>query len=146
MNNPADGAPPDRRAAHKRRRMIVVVVPPVDELDLVGPLQVFSSVNRLAAQPVYSVEIVANSRQRRIPCEAGLLTFLAQGNLQSVKGKFDSVLLVCGVASRNTRDPALFTWLRRKLARSSRLAHTLAPFSRCPLNAVNHCCSVQPRQ
>jgi hypothetical protein len=28
------------------RRIIAVVVPPVDELDLVGPLQVFNSINR----------------------------------------------------------------------------------------------------
>src|SRR5260370_41615532 len=36
------------------RRIIVVVVPPVDELDLVGPLQVFNAVNRLAGRTIYT--------------------------------------------------------------------------------------------
>jgi len=30
-----------------KRRIIVVVAPPVEELDLVGPMQVFSAANRL---------------------------------------------------------------------------------------------------
>jgi hypothetical protein len=50
-------AKPPQAAA---RRLFVVVVPPVDELDLVGPLQVFSAVNRLAGRPVYAVGIVTN--------------------------------------------------------------------------------------
>jgi hypothetical protein len=42
----------------KSRRIIVIVVPPVDELDLVGPLQVFSSVNRLAGRTIYVCDSV----------------------------------------------------------------------------------------
>jgi transcriptional regulator GlxA family with amidase domain len=97
----------------RKRRIIVVVVPPVDELDLVGPLQVFSSVNRLAGQQRYSIEVVTNAKQLKVAGEAGLLNFLAQSHFQDVKGKFDSVLLVCGIASRTTRDAALFAWLRK---------------------------------
>jgi transcriptional regulator GlxA family with amidase domain len=93
-------------------RIIVLVVPPVEELDLVGPLQVFSSVNRLAGRTVYSAEIVTNSRELIVNSEGGLLTFLAQGHFQDVKERFDSVLLVCGVGSRTTRDPALCAWLK----------------------------------
>jgi len=47
---------------HFSRRRIVVVVPPVDELDLVGPLQVFSSVNRLAGRNIYAIAVVTNNR------------------------------------------------------------------------------------
>ena len=50
------------RNLFKRRRIAVVVVPPVEELDLVGPMQVFSAANRLAGKPVYAVEIATNSR------------------------------------------------------------------------------------
>src|SRR5262245_41994085 len=50
--------PPHFRKACSRRpsqgrRILVVAVPPVDELDLVGPLQVFNSVNRLAGRNLY---------------------------------------------------------------------------------------------
>ena len=48
---------------HFTRRIIAAVVPPVDELDLVGPLQVFNSVNRLAGRPVYAIEVVTNADQ-----------------------------------------------------------------------------------
>ncbi|HET7208090.1 MAG TPA: helix-turn-helix domain-containing protein [Terriglobales bacterium] len=104
---------PTRRASHQRRRIVVVVVPPIEELDLVGPLQVFSSVNRLAGQPIYSVEIVSNAKVLKVSGEGGLLTFLAQDHFRNVKGTCDSVLLVCGVGTRTARDPALFAWLRK---------------------------------
>ena len=43
------------------RRIVVVAVPPVDELDLVGPMQVFNSVNRLAGRTVYTIEVVTTA-------------------------------------------------------------------------------------
>ena len=56
-----------RKAASRRhatsRRTIVAVIPPVDELDLVGPLQVFNSVNRLAGRTIYSIEVVTNAER-----------------------------------------------------------------------------------
>ncbi len=96
----------------KRRRVIVIVVPPVDELDLVGPMQVFSAANRLAGRPVYSVEVATNARDLKVAGEGGLLSFLAQRRFSELKGSFDSILLVCGVGTRNARDAALFAWLR----------------------------------
>lgn len=97
----------------KRRRIVVVVVPPVEELDLVGPIQVFSAANRLVCKTAYEVEIVTNGKDLRVHGEGGLLSFAAQGRFQDVKGKFDSVLLVCGLATRTARDPALFAWMRK---------------------------------
>jgi transcriptional regulator GlxA family with amidase domain len=110
-----------RSASRKRRRIIVVVVPPVDELDLVGPLQVFSSINRLAEQAIYSIEVVTTAKQLKVDGEGGLLTFLAKSHFQNVKGKVDSVLLVCGVGNRTTRDPALLAWLKESAASVRRL-------------------------
>ena len=90
-----------------KRRIVVVVVPPVDEFDLVGPVQVFSAANRLSGKKIYSVEIVTNAKDLTVEGEGGILSFLAQGRLQDVTGKIDSVLLVCGVGTRLVRDPAL---------------------------------------
>src|SRR5690242_6095324 len=94
------------------RRIVVVVVPPVDELDLVGPLQVFSSVNRLAGRPIYSVELVTTAESLQVDGEGGLLAFHARSHFSEVKGKVDSVLLACGLHTRTTRDPSLSAWLR----------------------------------
>jgi transcriptional regulator GlxA family with amidase domain len=98
----------------KRRRIIVVVVPPVEELDLVGPIQVFGAANRLARRTVYEVEIVTNAKDLRVQGEGGLLSFNAQGCFRDVKGRVDSVLLVCGLATRTARDPDLFAWMRKR--------------------------------
>ncbi|HKF41671.1 MAG TPA: hypothetical protein VKG01_01095, partial [Thermoanaerobaculia bacterium] len=73
------------------RRIVVVAVPPVDELDLVGPLQVFRSVNRLARRPLYSIEVVTNQERPTIEGEGGVLTFLARHHFRKVKGPCDSV-------------------------------------------------------
>jgi transcriptional regulator GlxA family with amidase domain len=95
-----------------KRRIVVVVVPPVEELDLVGPVQVLSAANRLSGKKNYSIEIVTNAKDLTVEGEGGILSFLAQGRLQDITGKIDSVLLVCGVETRLVRDPALSTWLR----------------------------------
>lgn len=95
------------------RRIIVVVVPPVDELDLVGPLQVFNSVNRLACRKIYDIELVTNSDQLIVAGEGGVLTFVAKQHFKKVDGICDSVLVVCGLGSRSVRDASLSAWLKQ---------------------------------
>jgi transcriptional regulator GlxA family with amidase domain len=96
-------------------------VPPVEELDLVGPIQVLSAANRLAGKPIYSVEVVTQGKTLKVEGEGGLLCFLAQEHYKDLKGDIDSLLVVCGIASRSTRDTTLFAWLRRVAPRVRRL-------------------------
>src|SRR5215469_15520049 len=103
------------------RRIIVVVVPPVDELDLVGPLQVFNSVNRLAGRKIYAIEVVTNGDGRMVEGEGGVLTFVAKHHFSETEGACDSVLLVCGLHSRFVRDATLSAWLKKKAAQVRRL-------------------------
>jgi transcriptional regulator GlxA family with amidase domain len=109
--------PASKNAASSRtaqsRRIIVVVVPPVDELDLVGPLQVFNSVNRLAARTIYTIEVTTNGDRLTVDGESGVLTFLAKQRFDHVKGACDSVLVVCGLGTRSVRDAKLSAWLRK---------------------------------
>jgi transcriptional regulator GlxA family with amidase domain len=109
------------RRPQSSRRIVVVVVPPVDELDLVGPLQVFNSVNRLAGRPVYTIEVVTGADRLKIEGEGGVLTFVARQHFKKVAGACDSVLLVCGLGSRAVRDAALSAWLRKMAAEVRRL-------------------------
>jgi transcriptional regulator GlxA family with amidase domain len=95
----------------RRRRIIIVVVPPVEELDLVGPMQVFGAANRLSGRKVYALEVATNRKELEVQGEGGMLSFLAQYRLEEVKGTIDSVLLVCGVATRLAHDPTLSQWL-----------------------------------
>ena len=103
------------------RRIVVVVVPPVDELDLVGPLQVFNSVNRLAGRNIYAIEVVTNADRLTIDGEGGVLTFIAKQHFSKTEGACDSVLLVCGLGSRSVRDAALSAWLKKVAAEVRRL-------------------------
>jgi len=110
-----------RKSAAGARRIVVVVVPPVDELDLVGPLQVFSSVNRLAGRTIYSVELVTTAKNLQVDGEGGLLAFHARSHFSEVRGKVDSILLACGLRTRTTRDPVLSAWLCKHAAKIRRL-------------------------
>src|SRR5262245_34470977 len=102
-------ASPSSRSTRSRRpssgrRIVAVVVPPVDELDLVGPLQVFHSVNRLAGRTIYAVEVVTSGDGLKVEGEGGVLTFVANRHFKKTDGACDSVLLVCGLGSRSRRD------------------------------------------
>lgn len=108
-----------RRPSH--RRIIVVVVPPVDELDLVGPLQVFNSANRLAGRKIYEIEVVTNADSLIVEGEGKVLTFVAKHHFDKVEGTCDSVLLVCGLKGRSVRDAALSAWLRSVASQVRRL-------------------------
>lgn len=101
-----------KRAA-SGRRVVVLAVPPVDEFDLVCPIQVFGAANRLAGKPVYRVEVVTNGKDVRVQGEGGVLSFVAETSYKALNENFDSLLLVCGLGTRNTRDQAMFAWLRR---------------------------------
>jgi transcriptional regulator GlxA family with amidase domain len=116
-----NGSVPRKSALHRQRRVIVLVVPPVEELDLVGPVQVLSAANRLAGKPIYSVEVVTNGEDLKVEGEGGLLSFLAHGHYQALNADFDSLLLVCGLATRNARDKQLFAWVRSVAPRVRRL-------------------------
>lgn len=104
-----------------QRRVIVLAVPPVEELDLVGPIQVLTAANRLSRKSIYTVEIVTNRKDLEVKGEGGLLSFQAAGHYRSLKGLFDSLLIVCGLSTRNVRDPALLAWIRRAAPRLRRL-------------------------
>jgi len=105
-----------------RKRVVLLAIPPVDELDLVGPAEVFGTANRLAdgRRTPYGVEVVTTARDRRIDGECGL-SLLAHRHYQDVVGRADSVLVICGVGSRTMRDRALFGWLRRVAETARRL-------------------------
>jgi transcriptional regulator GlxA family with amidase domain len=112
---------PGVRPQSANRRIVVVVVPPVDELDLVGPLQVFNSVNRLAGRTIYAIEVVTSADRPTVEGEGGVLTFLARHHFSKVEGECDSVLLVCGLSTRSVRDAALSVWLKKKADEVRRL-------------------------
>ncbi|MBI3107063.1 MAG: DJ-1/PfpI family protein [Candidatus Rokubacteria bacterium] len=88
------------------KRVVLLVVPPVDELDLVGPVEVFGTANRLlgGGRKPYAVEVVTTAPDRRVEGESGL-SLLAHRHYRDAGGRADS----------------LFGWLRRVAATTRRL-------------------------
>jgi len=105
-----------------QKRVVLLVVPPVDELDLVGPVEVFGTANRLVGgrRAPYAIEVVTTARDRRIDGAHGL-SLLAHRHYQNGEARADSVLVICGLGARTMRDQALFRWLRRIAETSRRL-------------------------
>jgi len=106
----------------KPRRVVVLVVPPIEELDLVGPVQVFSTATRLMRRggTPYEIRVASTTPDRMIAGESGL-AIVAHDYYQSLDGDIDSLLLVSGVKTRNRRDDELFEWLRRKVPECRRV-------------------------
>ena len=98
----------------KPRRIVVLVVPPIEELDLVGPVQVLSTATRLMGRrgTPYDICVVSTTRDRVIAGESGL-SLVAHAHYQQFEGEIDSLLVVSGVRRRNQRDDELAAWLRR---------------------------------
>ena len=118
--NQASGRPGSRRPALSRR-VVVVAVPPVDELDLVGPIHVFGSVNRLAGRPIYAIEVATSADHTTVQGEGGVLSFVARRHFSKVEGACDSILLACGLGNRSLRDQALSAWLKKRAAEVRRI-------------------------
>src|SRR5438445_2471013 len=108
--------------AAMRKRVLLLAVPPVDELDLVGPAEVFGTANRLlgGGRRPYALEVVTTARDRRVDGECGL-SLLAHRRYHDLGGRADAVLVICGVGARTMQDPALFGWPRRVAATAPRL-------------------------
>lgn len=104
-----------------RRRIAIFAIPPANELDVVGPYQVFATANRYAQRPVvpYQVEVVSTGRGRRIAGNAGL-SLLAHRFYRGLGEPVDTLLVAGGLGARSCQDPAVLTWLTRMAPRVRR--------------------------
>jgi transcriptional regulator GlxA family with amidase domain len=112
-----------RMSSSRPRTVAFLVVPPVQELDLVGPLEVFVSANRVMAErgPAYSLRIVTTDRTRAVAGQCGL-SLVTEGNYRKLKGTVDTLFVIGGPASlRKCPSPAL-RWLKQTATRVRRVA------------------------
>src|SRR5262249_43744505 len=61
-------------ATWRVKTVALVVVPPVEELDLIGPLEAFTGVNRVLGKrgPAYDVKVVSSDSERMIAGDCGV--------------------------------------------------------------------------
>jgi len=103
--------------------VVILAVPPTEELDLVGPLEVFAGANRVLGErgPAYNIKVVSSQPKPIIAGECGV-TFLAHGYYRRLREPVDTLVVVGGPTSKNTRDSHLSIWLRKMAGRVRRVA------------------------
>jgi len=111
---------PNRRRAF---RVVVFAVPPAEELDIVGPWDVFGSANSALREqgPVYNIELVTAGRQRTFQGDSGL-TLTAKYRYTEVHGEIDTLVVVGGTGAMTSRDRAVASWIRKAAGKARRVA------------------------
>src|ERR1700675_4178312 len=103
--------------------VVILGLPPVEEPDLIGPLEVFAGANRVlgARGPAYNVRVVSSQPKPIIAGECGV-SLLAHGYYRRLREPVDTLVVVSGPASRNARDNRLSLWLQKMTGRVRRVA------------------------
>jgi len=96
------------------RRVAILAVPPINELDVVGPFQVFGTVNRLfgGGGPPYEIEVVSSVREKSVHGYSGL-SILCHLFYQDISDKVDTLLVAGGLGARSGGNPEILGWLMR---------------------------------
>jgi transcriptional regulator GlxA family with amidase domain len=103
------------------RRVLVLAVPPIEELDVVGPWDVFATANSAVAAPAYDLQLITAGKRRTIVGDTRL-RLLADRHYKGVKGPIDTLLIPGGTGPRVTRDLAVLGWVRSATTRARRVA------------------------
>lgn len=105
-------------------RVAVLASPPTEELDIVGPVEIFAAVNRLRQgrqlAPLYQIELLSTARQRTIAGESGL-SLLAHGHYRARRGAVDTLLIAGGQGAMQAHTPGVLAWLRTMAGQVRRL-------------------------
>ena len=105
------------------RRVVVLAAPPVEELDIVGPWEVFTTANHVlqGRGRAYGIELVTTSRQRGLTGDSGL-TLLANGYYNYLQGEVDTLIIPGGTGPQTMRDPVVLKWLQKMASKVRRMA------------------------
>ena len=96
----------------------MVAQPPAQELDVIGPLSVFSTANDMLAArgfegPAYTLEL-ASAGETLVIGERLAFTLVAARRYTAVRGPIDTLLVSGGAGARAGCTPAFHAWLRRR--------------------------------
>jgi transcriptional regulator GlxA family with amidase domain len=119
-------SPPGLKQSADRQvlRVVVLASPPIEELDIVGPVEIFAAVNRLRTlrqlAPIYQIELLSTARQRMLSGESGL-SLLAHGHYRALRGPVDTLLISGGQGAMQAHASGVLDWLRTMAGQVRRL-------------------------
>ncbi len=107
------------------KRVIIVAIPPAQELDVIGPLSVFSIANDVAkarngGHKAYAPEVVSGGSSRMIRGQSGI-ALAAERRYADVREPIDTLLITGGTGSRERLSPALLAWVEKRARTVRRL-------------------------
>jgi transcriptional regulator GlxA family with amidase domain len=111
------------RSQGRPRTVAFLVVPPVQELDLVGPLEVFTGANRVLAGrgPGYSLRIVSTEHTRAVAGNCGL-SLVTEGHYSKLEQSVDTLFVIGSPASIGRCRPPVLRWLEMTAGHTHRVA------------------------
>ncbi len=106
----------------ERKRIALLVFPPVREIDIVGPRDVFSTANRLSGKrPLYEVTVIRTGSKHEIVGMSGL-SLICHHDYRSFRGEIDTLLVPGGIGSEEGHPTeGALKWLRTAAAKSRRV-------------------------
>lgn len=106
--------PDCRNASDKEaKRIVFLLLPPVRELDVVGPVDVFATANRLSGRQLYEVVVLGTERELTVVGMSGL-SLVCTDNLGSFSGSMDTLLIPGGQGCETGEPPvSAIEWVKR---------------------------------
>jgi transcriptional regulator GlxA family with amidase domain len=100
------------------RRVVIVGVSPAQELDIIGPLNVFTIANdvlqtRSGGARNYEPEVVSGGTNRTIRGQSGIGLNVAR-RFTDVRGPLDTLLIAGGLGARTGVSSSLLEWIRKR--------------------------------
>ncbi len=101
------------------KRVLVVAVPPSQELNIIGPLSVFSLANEQLVisapdAPHYTVELVSAAPELKVNGQPGF-SLVASQSYADVRGEVDTLLVAGGEGALKGTTHKYLAWLRDSL-------------------------------
>lgn len=114
---------PKNLNSRRLRRIVVLAVPPVEELDVVGPWDVFATANNALGPegPHYALELVTTGPTLSFAGDTGL-TLSATRHCRQLKGDIDTLIVPGGTGPQAMQKAAVRAWLRKVSRRARRIA------------------------
>jgi transcriptional regulator GlxA family with amidase domain len=106
------------------KRVVVLAAPPVEELDIVGPWEVFASANSALRNegPMYEIQLVTTGRGLTFLGDSGL-TLSAKLRYRDVRpDSIDTLIVPGGTGPQTLRDRAVLDWVRNVTRDARRVA------------------------
>ncbi len=108
----------------RMKRVLVVAIPPANELDVIGPVSVFSKADAFirssGGDPAYRVEVVSGGRSLTVAGASGV-GLVAANRHKDVRGSVDTLLVAGGPGARDGASSDLIAWLKRMAPRTRRV-------------------------